>query len=127
MSKLPSQEEYERIKNEYKARAKEKEKLLSSDLVAVRNDLLPKYLKGKFLTGCAIFATTYMAEELIFRKKVPGLVKFVGAVSATVAAPKLYRLLYENYFEVKSESPLNEPIPTHEESFPVPPEPMQED
>ncbi|MEQ9438583.1 MAG: hypothetical protein RIG62_06025 [Cyclobacteriaceae bacterium] len=127
MSQLPSQEEYERVKNEYKTLARDKEKLLSSDLVAVRNDLLPKYLKGKFLTGCAVFASSYMLQELVFRKKVPGLVKFVGALSATVAAPKIYRVLYENYFEVKSDSPLNAPIPGVEEEFPLPPEALEED
>jgi len=127
MSQLPSQEEYEQIKSYYQTLAKKKEKELGSDLVALRNDLLPKYLKGKFLMGCAIFGTTYMLEELIFRKRVPGLVKFVGALSATVAAPRLYRLLYQNYFEVSPEAPLPAPIPS-EESFPAEedqPEPNQ--
>jgi hypothetical protein len=118
MSQLPSQEEYERVKNHYQNLAKEKEKELGSDLVALRNDLVPKYLKGKFLMGCAIFGTTYMIEELIFRKRVPGLVKFVGALSATVAAPRLYRMLYQNYFEVNPTPlpvPAVEPIVTEEE------------
>ena len=118
MSQLPSQEEYKKIKSYYQSLAKKKEKELGSDLVAVRNDLVPKYLKGKFLMGCAVFGTTYMLEELIFRKRVPGLVKFVGALSATVAAPRLYRMLYQNYFEVSPETPLPAPIPPAD---PLPP------
>ena len=125
MSQLPSQEEYERVKNEYKSMAKEKEKLLSSDLVAVRNDFLPKYLKGKLLMGCAVFAATYMLQELVFRKKVPGLVKFAGALSATVAAPRIYQTVYENYFEVRTDHPLNTPVPPEEE-FPLPPEAVED-
>ncbi|WKN43646.1 hypothetical protein [Tunicatimonas pelagia] len=104
MSQLPSQEEYERVKKEYQQQARDLEKKLGSDLVDLRNDLVPKYLKGKFLTACAIFGATYMVEELIFRKKVPGLVKFVGALSATVVAPKVYRMVYQNYFEVPPDS-----------------------
>lgn len=117
MSKLPSQKEYNRIKNHYQSLARDQEKKLGSDLVALRNDLVPKYLKGKFLTGCAIFGTTYMLEEIAFRKKVPGIVKFVGALATTVVAPKIYRMVYQNYFEVKSDSPLNQPLPPSE---PVP-------
>ncbi len=120
MSQLPSQEEYERLKNHYQLLAKQKEKELSSDLVALRNDLVPKYLKGKFLMGCAVFGTTYMLEELIFRKRVPGLVKFVGALSATVATPRLYRMIYENYSKVNPEvslpaTPPPQPQPTDDE------------
>lgn len=125
MSQLPSQEEYERVKEHYKTLAKEKEQILSSDLVALRNDLVPKYLKGKFLTGCAIFGATYMVEELLFRKKVPGIVKFVGAISATVVAPKLYRMVYQNYFEVKPDTPLNSMVPA-ENSQPLPPPTTEE-
>jgi len=100
MSQLPSQEEYLQVKKEYQLQARALEKKLGSDLVALRNELIPKYFKGKFITACVIFGTTYMVEELIFRKKVPGLVKFVGALSSTVVAPKVYRMVYQNYFEV---------------------------
>ncbi|MEM6842191.1 MAG: hypothetical protein AAF944_22630 [Bacteroidota bacterium] len=114
MSQLPSQEEYNRVKEQYQRQARELEKTLGSDLVALRNDLFPKYLKGKFLTACAIFGTTYMVEELIFQKKVPGLVKFVGALSATVVAPKVYRMVYQNYFEARPEISTAPPPPSEE-------------
>lgn len=111
MSQLPSQEEYQQVKKEYQLKARDLEKKLGSDLVALRNDLVPKYLKGKFLTACAVFGSTYMVQELVFRKKVPGLVKFVGALSATVVAPKVYRMIYQNYFEVPPDS-LSYPSPS---------------
>ena len=113
MSQLPSEEEYNRVKEQYEQKARELEKKLGSNLVDLRNDLLPKYLKGKLLTACAVFGATYMGEELMFRDKVPGIVKFAGALSATVVAPKVYRKVFQRYFEMQPE-PITPPAPSEE-------------
>ena len=96
--KLHSQEEYERIKNTHKEAVRVLEKKIQTDVVAVAKDFAPRYLREKFVMGCAIFGTTYLLEEMIFRKSVPGIVKFVGALSTTVLSPTLYRFAYQNYF-----------------------------
>lgn len=97
MSKHPSQEKYEKAKARHKQRAQEIEKRIQEDLYALRREFIPKYLKRKLLTGFAVFATVYLAEELVFRKKVPGIFKFTGALAATFMAPKMYSFLQENY------------------------------
>lgn len=97
MSKHPSQEEYQKAKAKHKAIAREKEKMISEDLYVLRRTFLPRHLKKKILTGCAVFAVTYLAEELVFRKKIPGIIKFTGAVAATVMAPKIYNLMQDSF------------------------------
>ncbi len=100
MSKHSSQEEYERVRARLKAKASAKEKLIQQDLTAVRKEYMPRYIKRKVITGCAIFGVTYLIEELIFRKKLPGIVKFTGALAAVVAAPKVYTFIQDNFLIV---------------------------
>lgn len=97
-SELPSQEEYEKVKNTHKEAVRALEKRIQTDVVAVAKDFAPRYLREKFVISCAIFGGTYLLEEMIFRKSVPGIVKFVGALSTTVLSPKIYRFAYRNYF-----------------------------
>ena len=94
MSNLHSQEEYEAIKNQHKALAREKEKKIKRDLARLMSEATPRFLREKLVMGCMVFGSVYLIEELLFRKKVPGIVKFAGAVSATVFAPKIYDRLY---------------------------------
>lgn len=61
------------------------------------SDATPRYLREKLVTSCIIFGAAYLVEEIIFKKRVPGIVKFAGAVSAAAFAPKLYRSLYHNF------------------------------
>ena len=98
MSQLQSKEEYEAIKNEHKAIAREKEAKIKRDLSRLLSDATPRYVREKLATSCIIFGVTYLIEELAFRKRVPGIVKFAGAVATTAFAPKIYRLLYRNYY-----------------------------
>lgn len=97
MSKLHSQEEYEEIKNQHKAIAREKEKKIKRDLTRLMSDATPRYLREKLVTSCIVFGAVYLLEEIIFKKRVPGIVKFAGAVSAVAFAPKIYRSLYPNF------------------------------
>lgn len=108
MSKHPSQEKYEKAKARHKQRAQEIEKRIQEDLYALRKEFIPKHLKKKLLTGFAVFAAVYLTEELVFRKKVPGIVKFTGALAATFMAPKLYSFLQENYLVVGENTTLGE-------------------
>ena len=119
MSKLHSQEEYEAIKSQHKAIAREKEKKIKRDLTRLLSDATPRYLREKLVTGCIVFGSVYLLEEIIFRKRVPGIVKFVGAVSATAFAPKIYRALYHN-FAAPSPHLATYP-PSSNGSAPVPP------
>ncbi len=97
MSKLHSQEEYEAIKSQHQAIAREKEKKIKRDLTRLLSDATPRYLREKLVTSCIVFGSVYLVEEIIFKKRVPGIVKFAGAVSATAFAPKIYRTLYRNF------------------------------
>lgn len=108
MSKHSSEEEYERLKARLKAKAAEKEKRIHQDLSAVRQEYMPKYLKRKLITSCAVFGVTYLAEELIFRKKLPGILKLTGAIAATVMAPKLYTFIQDNFLIVGEVDPAGE-------------------
>jgi hypothetical protein len=97
MSELRSKEEYESIKAQHRAIAREKEKKIKRDLSRLLSDATPRYLREKLVTSCIIFGSVYLVEEILFKKRVPGIVKFAGAVSAAAFAPKLYRLLYRNF------------------------------
>ena len=97
MSKLQSQEEYEAIKNQHRAIAREKEKKIKRDLTRLVSDATPRYLRERLVTSCIVFGSVYLLEEIIFKKRVPGIVKFAGAVSVTAFAPKIYRALYHNF------------------------------
>lgn len=118
MSKHSSQEEYEKVKARLKAEASEKEKLIQQDLTALRREYMPRHLKKKFMTGCAIFGLTYLTEELIFRKKLPGILKFTGALAATAMAPKIYSFIQENFLiisEVESVGEIKGLLPEPED------------
>lgn len=101
MSKNSTLEAYEKAKAKHKAIALEKEKMIQQDLSAIRRKMVPRHLKKKFLTGCAIFGVVYLAEELLLRKKVPGIVKFLGAVAATAMTPKVFPLIQGNFLVVE--------------------------
>ena len=103
MSKLESEKKYEHIKNLHKANAQEREKKIKRDLALLLSSATPRFLREKLVMSCAVFGSVYLVEELIFRKRVPGIVKFVGAVSATAFAPKMYRALYANFHEPPAE------------------------
>ena len=108
MSNLHSKEEYEAIKNQHKTIAREKEAKIKRDLSRLLSDATPRYVREKLATSCIIFGVTYLVEELAFRKRVPGIVKFAGAVAMTTFAPKIYRLLYRNYYApTPASTPLN--------------------
>ena len=83
MSHLHSKEEYEAIKNQHKTIAREKEAKIKRDLSRLLSEATPRYVREKLVTSCIIFGSTYLIEELIFRKRVPGIVKFTGAVAVT--------------------------------------------
>lgn len=108
MSKHSSEEEYEKAKAKHKAIALEKEKMIQQDLNAIRRKYIPKHLKRKLITGCAVFGIVYLAEEFIFGKKVPGIVKFMGALAATAMAPKLYSFIQDHYLIIGESSALGE-------------------
>ena len=97
MSNLHSKQEYEAIKEQHKAIAREKEAKIKQDLSRLLSDATPRFVREKVVTGCIIFGTTYLVGELLFRRRVPGIVKFAGAVSATAFAPKIYRMLYRQF------------------------------
>lgn len=108
MSKHSSQEEYEKVKARLKAMASEKEKRIQQDLTAVRKKYMPKHLKRKIMTGCAVFGVTYLTEQLIFRKKLPGILKFTGALAATAMAPKIYSFIQDNFLIIGKVEPVGE-------------------
>lgn len=95
MSKNDSKKKYEELKAYYKAEAKKTEKQLHMDLVAVRHEYVPHHLKSKFLTGCAIFGSVYLAEKMIFGKRLPRIIRFTTALSSIVWAPKVYQKLHD--------------------------------
>ncbi|WPP51306.1 hypothetical protein [Catalinimonas niigatensis] len=90
-----SKKKYEELKAYYKAEAKKTEKQLHMDLVAVRHEYVPHHLKSKFLTGCAIFGSVYLAEKMIFGKRLPRIIRFTTALSSIVWAPKVYQKLHD--------------------------------
>lgn len=108
MSKNSSLEAYEKAKAKHKAIALEKEKMIQQDLYAIRRKFVPRNLKKKFLTGCGIFGIVYLTEELLFRKKVPGILKFIGAVAATAMTPKIFPLIQGNFLIVEDVSAIGE-------------------
>ena len=97
MSNLHSEEEYEAIKDQHKALAREKEIKIKQDLARLMSDATPRFIREKLVMSCLVFGSVYLIEELLVRKKVPGIVKFAVAVSATAFAPKIYRALYRNF------------------------------
>ena len=99
MSKLESEKKYEEVKNRHKESAREKEKKIKRDLAQLMSSATPRFLREKLVMSCVVFGSVYLVEELLFRKKVPGIVKFVGAVSATAFAPKMYRALYASFYK----------------------------
>ena len=106
MSKLESEKKYEEVKNWHKATARAKEKKIKQDLSRLMSSATPRFLREKLVMGCVVFGSVYLAEELLFGKKVPGIVKFVGAVSATAFAPKLYRAWYATLHQPADAPPL---------------------
>lgn len=99
MSKLESERKYEEVKDLHKASARETEKKIKRDLAQLMSSATPRFLREKLVMSCVVFGSVYLVEELLFRKRVPGIVKFVGAVSATAFAPKMYRALYANFYQ----------------------------
>ena len=97
MNKLESEQKYEEIKNLHQASARAKEKKIKRDLTRLMSSATPRFLREKLVMSCVVFGSVYLLEELVFRKRVPAIVKFVGAVSATAFAPKMYRTLYANF------------------------------
>lgn len=112
MSKLESERKYEEVKNLHKATAREKEKKIKEDLSRLMSSATPRFLREKLVMSCVVFGSVYLAEELIFKKKVPGIVKFVGAVSATVFAPKIYQAMYANFHQETAPLPETRPYVT---------------
>ena len=110
MNRLESEKKYEEIKGLHKASAREKEKRIKRDLALIMSSATPRFLREKLVTSCIVFGSVYLVEELIFRKRVPGIVKFVGAVSATAFAPKIYRTLYANFYPATQATA---PVPTY--------------
>jgi hypothetical protein len=106
MSKSKSEEKYESLKAYYREQAAVKEKELHMDLLAVRHEYVPHHLKRKFLTGLGVFGTVYLVEKLIFGKKLPRIVRFTTSLSATVFAPRLYRLLEEKFLALGELEPV---------------------
>jgi len=106
MSKSRSEQKYESLKEYYKEQAAVKEKELHMDLLAVRHEYVPHHLKRKFLTGLGIFGTVYLVEKLIFGKKLPRIIRFTTSLSATVFAPRVYRLLEEKLLAMGELEPL---------------------
>ncbi|WKN31327.1 hypothetical protein PZB74_20460 [Porifericola rhodea] len=106
MSKKNSQKKYEEIKAYYKKQAEAVEKELHMDLVAVRHEYVPHHLKNKFLTGCAIFGSMYLAEKLIFGKRLPRIVRFTTSLSAIVWAPKVYQKIHDKITGVGEQAPI---------------------
>ena len=109
MSKLESERKYEEVKNLHKATAREKEQKIKQDLSRLMSSATPRFLREKLVMGCVVFGSVYLVEEIVFKKKVPGIVKFVGAVSATVFAPKIYHALYTNFHKEPALSPPTQP------------------
>lgn len=95
MSKNHSQKKYEELKAYYKEEAKKTEKQLHMDLVAVRHEYVPHHLKSKFLTGCAIFGSVYLAEKIVFGKRLPRIIRFTTALTSIVWAPKVYQKVHD--------------------------------
>lgn len=138
MSKSKSEAKYESLKAYYRAQAAAKEKELHMDLLAVRHEYVPHHLKRKFLTGLGIFGTVYLVEKLIFGKKLPRIIRFTTSLSATVFAPRIYRLLEAKLLalgemepiememledQMLSEQPQAAPLPSEETATDtVPPE-----
>lgn len=115
MSNLHSNKEYETIKNQHKALAREKEVKIKQDLARLMSDATPRFLREKLVMSCLVFGSVYLAEELLVRKKVPGIVKFAVAISATAFAPKMYRALYRNF--QNSDIPLPANTPPNDAAF----------
>lgn len=93
MSKSRTDKKYKELKASFQERAKSIEKELHEDLLAVRHEYVPHHLKRKFLTGLGIFGTVYLAEKLLFGKRIPRIIRFTTSLSAIVLAPKVYRLI----------------------------------
>ncbi|MDF9797739.1 hypothetical protein OKW21_003002 [Catalinimonas alkaloidigena] len=106
MSKKTSQKKYEELKTYYKEEAKAIEKQLHMDLVAVRHEYIPHRLKNKFITGCAIFGSVYLAEKLIFGKRLPRIIRFTTSLSAIVWAPKVYQKMHDKLTGIGAQDPI---------------------
>jgi hypothetical protein len=106
MSKSRSEQKYESLKAHYKAEAAIKEKELHMDLLAVRHEYVPHHLKRKFLTGLGVFGGVYLLEKIIFGKRIPRIIRFTTALSSTVFAPKVYRILSDKLLSVGELDPI---------------------
>jgi hypothetical protein len=106
MSKKNSIKKYEELKTYYKTQARNTEKQLHMDLVAVRHEYVPHHLKSKFLTGCAIFGSVYLVEKMIFGKRLPRIIRFTTALSSIVWAPKVYQKLHDKLTGVGELEPI---------------------
>ncbi|MEK6481145.1 hypothetical protein WJR50_26620 [Catalinimonas sp. 4WD22] len=106
MSKKNSQKRYEELKAYYKDEAKSIEKQLHMDLVAVRHEYVPHHLKSKFITGCAIFGSVYLAEKLLFGKRLPRIIRFTTSLSAIIWAPKVYQKMHDKLTGIGEQEPI---------------------
>jgi len=101
-----SEKKYQELKSYYQEQASIKEKELHMDLLAVRHEYVPHHLKQKFLTGLGIFGTVYLAEKLIFGKRLPRILRFTTSIAATVATPRVYRFLENKLLGIGELSPV---------------------
>ena len=106
MSKSRSEKRYSELKAFYKDKASDKEKELHMDLMAVRHEYVPHHLKRKFLTGLGIFGTVYLVEKLAFGKKLPRIIRFTTSLSATIFAPRVYRMLEDKFLGIGELDPI---------------------
>ncbi len=106
MSKSRSEEKYQQLRASYQKQARALEKELHEDLSSVRHEYVPHHLKRKFLTGLGIFGTVYLAEKLLFGKKIPRIVRFTTSLSAIVLAPKIYRLIEDKILSIGELDPM---------------------
>lgn len=106
MSKNRSEEKYQQLKATYQEQAKALEKELHEDLLAVRHEYVPHHLKRKFLTGLGIFGTVYLAEKLLFGKRIPRIIRFTTSLSAIIWAPKVYRLIEDKILSIGELDPM---------------------
>jgi len=106
MSKNRSEEKYQQLRATYQEQAKALEKELHEDLLSVRHEYVPHHLKRKFLTGLGIFGTIYLAEKLLFGKRLPRIIRFTTSLSAIVWAPKVYRLIENKILSIGELDPM---------------------
>lgn len=106
MSKNRSEEKYQQLRATYQEQAKALEKELHEDLLSVRHEYVTHHLKRKFLTGLGIFGTVYLAEKLLFGKRIPRIIRFTTSLSAIIWAPKVYRLIEDKILSIGELDPM---------------------